>query len=110
MEKRYSGILLKRVMIRNITPVFLFLLIFSCRGKIEQVNEIPKKDTALKILIWGLPDRDQRIAMDLVAKKYGFEYHSMSSVGGCVMAISVALYPLLLLIENINYSPINLII
>ena len=70
-------------MIRNITPVFLFLLIFSCRGKIEQVNEIPKKDTALKILIWGLPDRDQRTAMDLVAKNYGFEYRS---IAGCIIS------------------------
>jgi hypothetical protein len=70
-------------MIRKVTPVFLFLLIFSCRGKIQQVNEVPNKDTALKILIWGLPDRDEQIAMEVVAKNYGFEYRS---IGGCVIS------------------------
>jgi hypothetical protein len=82
MEKRRSGILLKRVMTRNLAPLILFLLLFSCRGKIKQENKISSKDTALKILIWGLPSRDQEIAMNVAAKKYGFEFHR---IGGCLI-------------------------
>ena len=70
-------------MIRNVTPIFLFLLMFSCRGKIQQVNKVANKDTALKILIWGLPSRDQQIAMEAVAKNYGFEYRR---IAGCIIS------------------------
>ena len=66
-----------------IARIFLFLLMFSCRGKIQQVNKVANKDTAIKILIWGLPSRDQQIAMEAVAKTYGFEY---LSIAGCVIS------------------------
>jgi hypothetical protein len=69
-------------MIRNVLLVFLFLLMISCRSKIQYVKDVTNKDTALKILIWGLPLRDQEIAMAEAAKKYGFEFHR---IGGCLI-------------------------
>jgi hypothetical protein len=72
-------------MIRNITPLFLCLLIFSCRGKFQQAK-VQNKDTALKMLIWGLPLRDQETAIELAAKNYGFEYRR---IGGCVITKNV---------------------
>jgi hypothetical protein len=82
-KNAYAGIILKRVIMRSVRLVLLFLFFFSCRGKIQQENKISNKDTALKILIWGLPDRDQEIAMELAAKNFGFEYHR---IGGCIIS------------------------
>jgi hypothetical protein len=67
-------------------PLFLFLLVFSCRSKIQEVSKAPNKDTTLKILIWGLPDFYQQRAMEAVAKNYGFEYRS---IAGCVISKSL---------------------
>jgi hypothetical protein len=82
MESAYSGIFIKRATMRYVRLVLLFLLFFSCRGKIQE-NKISNRDTNLKILIWGVPYRDQQIAMELAAKNFGIEYFS---IGGCVIS------------------------
>jgi hypothetical protein len=74
-------------MFRKVVSIFLFLLIFSCRGKIQAVNVVPFKDTAIKILIWGLPDQDDQRAMEAAAKSFGFEYHR---IAGCIISKNLA--------------------
>lgn len=62
--------------------LFLFL-IFSCKSGVHKGDKQPNVDTTLKILTYGLPNREQQRAMNTVAKKYGFHYFG---VAGCVVS------------------------
>lgn len=63
----------------------LFTLIISCKNNADTTNtaETVTVDTTLKILIYGLPNMEQRRAMNTVAKKYGFTYFA---VAGCIIS------------------------
>ncbi len=70
-------------MLRQLLLVQTLASIFSCKNNVQTVDNIDKVDTSLKILVYGLPDREQRRAMNTVAKKYDFHYFP---VAGCVVS------------------------
>ena len=70
-------------MLRQLLLGLTLTSIFSCKNNVQTVNNSNKVDTSLKILVYGLPDREQRRAMNTVAKKYDFHYYP---VAGCVVS------------------------
>lgn len=70
-------------MFRHLIFGLILTSIFSCKSNIQTINNSNKVDTSLKILIYGLLDREQFRAMNTVAKKYNFHYYP---VGGCVIS------------------------
>lgn len=55
------------------------VLALSCSTKGQKVAP-PRKDTTLRILVYGLPDFERQNAEGLIAKKYGFMFYG---VAGC---------------------------
>ena len=70
-------------MFRVIKSAFFLLLLCSCRNTVKPSGRVQPQDTTVRILIWGLPDLDQRRVMFAEAKKYGFEYYPIC---GCVIS------------------------
>lgn len=68
---------------RQMKVSLLFTLItvlaLSCSTKGQKVAP-PRKDTTLRILVYGLPDFERQNAEGLIAKKYGFMF---CGVAGC---------------------------
>jgi hypothetical protein len=64
--------------------IYTWLLLYgsSCREHTKLKTSATEKDTAIKILLSGLPDNEALNTLNAVAKKYGFSYHQ---VGGCVI-------------------------
>jgi hypothetical protein len=74
-------------MARHLLFGLFFLLIFSCKSNDYHLKQDKPIDTTLKFLTYGLPDREQQRAMNVVAKCYGFHYYP---VGNCVIPQSLA--------------------
>jgi hypothetical protein len=63
--------------------MFPILSMISCKNNNHSAYNHNIVDTTLKILIYGLQDREQLRAMDTMASKYGFRFYA---VAGCVIS------------------------
>ncbi len=79
----------KRKKMKLLLPLISLLFIISCNHHSQHKNssrdkiEVPTRDTALRILIYGLPDHYGRQASNMIARKYGFSYFA---VAGCMVS------------------------
>jgi hypothetical protein len=73
----------KRKMLRQLLAVIAITALFSCKRTVQTVDTRNKVDTSLRILIYGLYEREQDRAMNTVAQKYDFRYYH---VAGCVIS------------------------
>jgi hypothetical protein len=63
--------------------MFPILSMISCKNTNHSAYNHNIVDTTLKILIYGLQDREQLRAMDTMASKYGLRFYA---VAGCVIS------------------------
>lgn len=73
-------------MLLKVLPVLIVIVIVSCKSNTTITVKSNIADTSLKILTYGLPDKESTRAMNTVAKKYGFHYYP---VAGCFITESL---------------------